>query len=145
MNTAANLPVNTNENTRARATAQTASTTPMPTTLDAQQKQDTRAYRLGLLVYLLQALHFLFGITAIIGMLVNHTNGQHVKHTFVASHFRWQIISFWILAPAYALVFYQWTRSGLWWPILLVFCIAAYRILRGWWRLLDRKPLGNFW
>ena len=129
---------------KAPATAN-AATAATPTTLDAQQKQNTKAYRLGLLVYLLQALHFLFGITAIIGMLVNHTNGRYVQNTFSASHFRWQIMTFWVLAPAYALAFYTWTRTGHWWPILLIFALAAFRILRGWWRLLDREPLGNFW
>ncbi len=116
-----------------------------PSTIDQQQKLDKKAYSLGLLVYLLQGLHFLFGITAIIGMLVNHTNKHHVQDTFAASHFRWQILTFWLLAPAYALAFYLWVRSGQWWPILMVFAIAAYRILRGWWQLLDRKPLANFW
>ena len=114
-------------------------------TVDANQRRETRAYRLGLLVYLLQGLHFLFAITAVIGMLVNHTNGQHVRDTYVESHFRWQIITFWVLAPAYALAFYFWVRSGHWWPILLIFALAALRVLRGFWQLLDRKPVGRFW
>ena len=114
-------------------------------TVDAQQRRRAKAYRLGLMVYLLQGLHFLFAITAIIGMLVNHTNQQHVQGTYVQSHFRWQIVSFWVLAPAYALTFYVWVRTGHWWPILLVFAIVAFRLVRGWWQLLDRKPVGNFW
>jgi len=110
-----------------------------------EQKRQKKAVNAGLLVYLLQALHFLFGITAVIGMLVNHTHGPRVKGTVVESHFRWQIVTFWLSAAAYALAFYYWVKSGNSWLVLAVFAVVAYRILRGWWQLVARKPVGTFW
>lgn len=114
-------------------------------TVAGRQTQLKKATQLALLVYLLQALHFLFGITAVIGMLVNHTNRQHVQGTFANSHFNWQIATFWILAPAYVLAFYYWMVSGQWWAVMAVFAVASYRILRGWWQLVAHKPIGVFW
>lgn len=118
---------------------------PHPITVEASQKRQKKAVDLGLLVYLLQALHFLFGITAVIGMLVNHTNGHHVKDTVAESHFRWQIITFWLLAPAYVLAFAYWAKSNNSWLVFLVFGFSVYRILRGWWQLVARQPVGTFW
>ena len=51
---------------------------------------------LALLVYLLQLLTLLFGITTIIGVLVNHTKLGTVRGSSAESHFRWQILTFWI-------------------------------------------------
>jgi len=51
---------------------------------------NARAAQLGLLVYLLQLLHILFGVTAVIGMLVNHTLQHRVVGTYIESHFNWQ-------------------------------------------------------
>jgi len=106
---------------------------------------NSRAANLALLVYLLQLLHILFGITAVIGMLVNHTLQHRVTGSYIESHFSWQKWTFWLLAPAYLLAFLYWSQSGQSWAIFVVLAIALYRIVRGWWRLHLKNPIGALW
>lgn len=103
------------------------------------------AKRLGHLVYLLQALHVLFGITAVIGMLVNHTKHEQVRGTLAESHFNWQKISFWVLAPAYVAGFLHWIGSGSITLLMIVAAVALYRIAWGWWQLRNRQTIGFLW
>ncbi len=49
-------------------------------------------------VYVLQAITFLFGITAVAAVLVNYIKKDDVKGTWLASHFKWQIRTFWLFA-----------------------------------------------
>lgn len=57
--------------------------------------------RLAMLVYLLQLLTVLFGITTIMGVLFNHAQWKAVQGTIAESHFRWQIITFWLTAAVF--------------------------------------------
>ena len=70
-----------------------------------------RAHRLAGLVYLLYALGFLFGITALIGVIINHTNLSKTQKSYAHSHFIWQIISFWLLLFGVALSIALWQQS----------------------------------
>jgi uncharacterized membrane protein len=47
-------------------------------------------------VYLCQLLSFFFGITAIIGIILNYLKYNEVKNTWLESHFHWQTRTFWI-------------------------------------------------
>lgn len=47
------------------------------------------------LVYALQAASFLLGITGIIGVIINYVKRKEVKGTWLESHFKWQIRTFW--------------------------------------------------
>lgn len=48
-------------------------------------------------MYLLQALAFLLGgITFIIAAVIGYLNRDHVKGTWLESHYRWQINTFWV-------------------------------------------------
>jgi len=106
---------------------------------------NARAAQLGLLVYLLQLLHILFGVTAVIGMLVNHTLQHRVVGTYIESHFNWQKLTFWLLAPAYLAAFAFWSERQQSWAIFVVLAIALYRIARGWWQLQQKNPIGMLW
>ena len=49
------------------------------------------------IIYLLQALaFFLGGITFIIAVILNYLNMHHVKGTWLESHYKWQINTFWV-------------------------------------------------
>ncbi len=119
--------------------------TPAGLTVDEQERAEDRAYKLALVVYLLQSLHVLFGITAVIGMLINHTNNHNVAATFAESHFKWQKMTFWLAALAYALSFYLWLHYGWWQALVLVLLWVTYRIIRGWWQLVARHPITSSW
>ena len=93
-------------------------------------------HRLILLGYLLQSLGVLFGVTAIIGALINHVRCPHLRDPFCRQHCRWQIISFWVALALAATALL--TGSGMWlWAALIWF---VYRIARGWYALTRHAP-----
>jgi len=52
---------------------------------------------LAQIIYLLQALAFLFGgITFFIAVFLNYANKKHVEGTWLESHYNWQIETFWV-------------------------------------------------
>lgn len=93
------------------------------------------------LVYILQALLLFGGITYLVALIINYVKLPDVSGTWLASHFRWQIRTFWF--------------SLLWWVLggltlilvvgYLVLCAnfvwVTYRIVKGWLYLNDRKPM----
>ena len=65
---------------------------------DIQQNSNeskNTAKTLAFIVYALQILAFINGITAIIGVVINYVKLDDVKGTWLESHFRWQIRTFW--------------------------------------------------
>ena len=94
-----------------------------------------------MVVYALQAASFLFGITALVAIIVNNVKEDDVLGTWLASHFRWQIRTFW-----FGLL---WLGLGLATYLLIVghFILIAdgvwliYRIVKGWLNLMDGKEM----
>jgi uncharacterized membrane protein len=92
-------------------------------------------------VYALQAASFLVLITFIIAVVINYIKLDDVKGTWLESHFRWQIRTFW-----YSLL---WSIIGFITFIIVIgyFILIAdaiwiiYRIAKGWLRLIDKKPM----
>ncbi|MEJ7137949.1 DUF4870 family protein [Amphibiibacter pelophylacis] len=97
--------------------------------------------RMAMAVYVLQALSFAFGITAIAGIIVNYVKRDDVEGTWLQSHFDWQIRTFW-----WGLV---WTVLGvLLIPVLIGMGILfvssiwlVYRIVKGGLALFEDKPV----
>ena len=102
---------------------------------------DQSARDTALLVYVLQAASFLVGVTFIAGVIVNYLKKSSVVGTWLESHFRWQIRTFWFSV--------LWLVIGvLTTPIFIGFIILGvnaiwviYRIVRGWMTLSERKPM----
>ena len=92
-------------------------------------------------VYILYALSYFTGITAIIGIIINYVKKEDVAGTWLESHFRWQIRTFW-----FGLL---WAVIGAATIVILVgmailfanFCWIIYRIVKGWLNLNDEKPM----
>jgi uncharacterized membrane protein len=90
---------------------------------------------------------FVFGVPSIIAVVINYLKRDEAKGTFLESHFRWQIRTFWfslLWCVIAALLFV--TIVGI--PLALIVLFAAgiwaiYRIARGWLALRDRKPMYN--
>jgi uncharacterized membrane protein len=88
---------------------------------------------------------FLFGIPSIVAVVVNYARRSDAYGTFVESHFRWQIRTFWFaLLWVSALTLLALTLVGL--PVALVgfgflTLWVIYRVARGWLRLRDRLPM----
>lgn len=96
---------------------------------------------LTLVIYALYALSLVIGISAIVAIVLNYIKRDEVQGTWLESHFRWQIRTFW-----WGLL---WSVLGaLTWIILIgwvVWGVAAvwfiYRIAKGWLNLNDNKPM----
>ena len=90
---------------------------------------------------------FLTGWPSIIAVIVNYVKRSEVRGTWLDSHFRWLIRTFWfgLLWVMLCAVFVVATLGiGLliaWLPLALVGIWFVYRILRGWLRLIDRQPM----
>ena len=88
---------------------------------------------------------FVFGVPSIIAVVINYLKRGEAKGTFLESHFRWQIWTFWsvalwcVIGGALFVTFVGiplamgiFLGAGLW---------AIYRIARGWLALRDQKPM----
>ena len=92
-------------------------------------EKEVKSRQLALLGILLQCLHVLFGITAVIGVLIAHNKIQSTAGTVYHSQLRWQLITFWVGLFAYALAIYFWITQSMIWPIVLVFAFVLYRLI----------------
>jgi uncharacterized membrane protein len=92
-------------------------------------------------VYALYAAAFFCGITCIVAIIINYVKKDDVAGTWLESHFRWQIRTFW-----FGLL---WGFLGaITWIIVIGWVILAangvwliYRIVKGWLNLNDNKPM----
>jgi uncharacterized membrane protein len=90
---------------------------------------------------------FLTGWPSIIGVILNYVKRSETRGTWLESHFRWQIRTFWfgLLWVSLCLAFVVATLGiGIviaWLPLGVVGLWFIYRIGRGWLRLIDRKPM----
>ncbi len=88
---------------------------------------------------------FVFGIPSIIALIISYANQSSARGTFLESHFRWQIRTFWFAAMwalVAALLFV--TIIGI--VVAWIVAIAAglwviYRIVRGWLALSNREAV----
>src|SRR6266704_2960272 len=88
---------------------------------------------------------FVFGVPSIVAVVINYVKRGEARGTFLESHFRWQIRTFWF-ALLWCVVGLALFITFLGIPLALaVFFLAGvwtiYRIARGWLALRDRKPL----
>ena len=90
---------------------------------------------------------FLTGWPSIIAVVINYVKRSEAAGTWLESHFRWQIRTFWfgLLWVALCMLFVVLTLGiGLliaWLPLAIVGVWFIYRIARGWLRLMDRRPM----
>jgi len=92
-------------------------------------------------VYALQAASFLFGVTALVAIIISYVKKDDVYGTWLESHFRWQIRTFW-----FGLI---WGGLGVLtllvlvgYPILVADGVwLIYRIVKGWLNLIDGREM----
>ena len=84
---------------------------------------------LALLVYILQAVGLVIGLTWIVAVIINYVKRDDVRGTWIESHFDWQIKTFWI------------GLAG--WVVGVITVWGIYRIVKGWLALNDGKPVGT--
>ena len=92
---------------------------------------------------------FLFSWLSIIAVILNYVKRSDVLGTFLESHFRWQIRTFWFallwgVIAVLLVVLLAITVIGLvipWTLAALVGLWVLYRIIRGWLALLSGRPM----
>jgi len=92
---------------------------------------------------------FIFGLPSIIAVVMNYARQSDVRGTFLESHFRWQIRTFWfallwviaILALSLPLMLVFIGFVTLWIGFVLLGIWVIYRIIRGWLALRDQRPV----
>ncbi len=95
-----------------------------------QPKQSMKTLTLG--IYVLQGLSIFFGITALVGVVLNYLKKNDVQGTWLESHFRWQIATFWV-SLILGVVGTLTTFFGVGYLILLaVYVWIIYRVYKGW-------------
>jgi uncharacterized membrane protein len=104
-------------------------------------ENEQSAKTLTTVIYALYAASYFVGVTAIIAIVMNYVKKGDVAGTFMESHFRWQIRTFWFgvlwgVLGAITMVFiigwFVLVANGIW---------VIYRIIKGWLRLNDGKPM----
>ncbi len=90
---------------------------------------------------------FLTGWPSIIAVILNYIKRGAVQGTWLESHFRWQIRTFWygLLWVTLCVLFIVLTLGiGIliaWLPLAIITVWFIYRIARGWMALRDRRPM----
>jgi uncharacterized membrane protein len=91
---------------------------------------------------------FLFGWPSIVAVIINYVKRDEARGTWLESHFRWQIRTFWfallwaaIVAVLSAVLLVVVVGAATWVLGLLALSVwAIYRIARGWLLLKDGRP-----
>jgi uncharacterized membrane protein len=95
------------------------------------------------------AVRFAFGLPSIIAVIMNYARRSEVRGTWLESHFRWQIRTFWyswlwiivtsilaalllIFLVGFVIAIVGFALIGLW---------VIYRVARGWLALRDGRPM----
>ena len=90
---------------------------------------------------------FFFGVPSLIAVVMNYIKRSDARGTWLDSHFRWQIRTFWfgLLWAALCGIFVLITLGigviVVWLPLVILTLWIIYRIVRGWLALRDRKPM----
>jgi uncharacterized membrane protein len=90
---------------------------------------------------------FLTGWPSLIAVILNYVKRSEVRGTWLESHFRWQLRTFWfgLLWVGLCVLFVVVTLGiGLiiaWLPLGIVALWFIYRVIRGWLALQARRPL----
>jgi len=92
-------------------------------------------------VYALQAASFLVGITAVVALVINYLKRPEVRGTWLESHFRWQIRTFWF-GLLWGIVSFLTFFYVVGWFIAVADAVwVIYRIVKGYLNLADGKPM----
>jgi uncharacterized membrane protein len=88
---------------------------------------------------------FVGGLPSIIAVIMNYARRSAVRGTYLESHFRWQIRTFWY-ALLWSLVcgLVMLTIIGIPFAVLGLAALGiwiAYRVIRGWVSLRDHRPM----
>jgi uncharacterized membrane protein len=109
--------------------------------MDDREQAYERLKTITAAVYALQAAAYFTGLTALVGVIVNYVKLDDVRGTWLESHFRWQIRTFWFALLWFALGWLSWIVFV---GMIVVGATAIwviYRIVKGWLNLYEGRPM----
>ena len=104
-------------------------------------ENEKSAKTLTTVIYARYAASYFVGVTAIVAIVMNYVKKDDVVGTFLESHFRWQIRTFWFalfwgtlgaITMVFLVGWFILIANGIW---------IIYRIVKGWLRLNENKPM----
>ena len=88
---------------------------------------------------------FVGSVPSIVAVILNYLKRRDARGTWLESHYRWQIRTFWfaiLWVVIAAILFFTLIGIPISFAILLFVTVwLVYRIAKGWLRLLDRRPM----
>lgn len=94
---------------------------------------------------------FIFGVPSIIAVIMNYVRRRDAQGTWLESHFRWQIRTFWfallwsvvvlVLSAPLMLIIVGFATA--WLGMLVIGIWVLYRVVRGWLTLRDGRSLAR--
>lgn len=93
--------------------------------------------------------NFIFGLPSIIAVIMNYVKRADARGTWLESHFRWQLRTFWfavlwvavigLLSLPFMLVIIGFVTFGI--GVALIGLWLIYRVTRGWLTLREGRPM----
>lgn len=97
--------------------------------------------RLATIVYALQAASFFIGLTLFAAVIVNYVRRDAALGTWVESHFRWQLRTFWFTLLWVAIGGLTFVFIVGWFILGAASLWLIYRIVKGWLYLSEKRPM----
>ena len=89
---------------------------------------------------------FVFGLPSLVAVFLNYLKRSDVSGTWLESHFRWQIRTFWFTLPGlmvYGLLIITIIGIPIAWILIAILGLwVGYRVIRGWVALGDGRTVG---
>jgi uncharacterized membrane protein len=89
---------------------------------------------------------FVFGLPSLVAVFLNYLKRSDVNGTWLESHFRWQIRTFWftfLWLVVYGLLIITVIGIPIAWILIAILGLwVGYRVIRGWVALADARPVG---
>ena len=89
---------------------------------------------------------FVFGLPSLLAVFLNYLKRSDVNGTWLESHFRWQIRTFWftlLWLVVYGLLIITIIGIPIAWILIAILGLwVGYRVIRGWVALADARPVG---
>ncbi len=112
-----------------------------PETRATETQAGLSARNVTQLVYILQAIAFPFPLLWLVAVIVNYVKMDEVRGSWLESHFRWQIRTFWfgLLWAVIGCISFIFLIG--WFVLAASYVWMIYRVVKGWLDFNAQKPM----
>ena len=109
--------------------------------VNPKKVREAKLRSLAWLGLLLQVFGVMFGITALIGMLISSTKLKEAKGSIYHSHLVWQIVTFWLGVIAIIGSYAIFVTNGATWPMIVAGLFIIYRTVTSLFMLIEKQAI----